>query len=204
MAGALTNWFLPNNRNKYFQLTEILATKVFKLKAYFWNKYFRRKTFTSIDEIRVIPLGSGIVVLSLKHFFLCPHPHPEHLPLLPASFLASSFLGKVKCVKLEWGKEASEWFTAKSLCFHSAGYPDLDWSPGSTPSWSVFWAELFVKWGSSVCFVAVNTTLRTWRVYVDQHCPVELPMLMDWSISAPSNTVVTSPQNVATARRNWI
>lgn len=99
VAGALTNWFLPNNRNKYFQLTEILATKVFKLKAYFWNKYFRRKTFTSVDEIRVIPLGSGIVVLSLKHFFLYPHPHPEQLPLLPASFLASSFLGKVTRVR---------------------------------------------------------------------------------------------------------
>lgn len=57
-----------------------------------------------------------------------------------------------------------------------------------------------MKWDSSICLVTVNATLGTWRVYLDQHCPVELPVLVDWSISAPSNIVVTSPQNVATAK----
>lgn len=72
VAGALTNWFLPNNRNKYFQQTEILAPEVFKLKAYFWNKYFRRKTFTSVDEIRVPPFGSGMIIFEIKTRFSCP------------------------------------------------------------------------------------------------------------------------------------
>lgn len=57
-----------------------------------------------------------------------------------------------------------------------------------------------MKWDSSICFVTVNATLEIRRVYLDQHCPVELPMLVGWSLSAPSNMVVMRPQNVATAK----
>lgn len=35
VAGALTNWFLPNNRNKHFQQTEILAPQSIQIKGLF-------------------------------------------------------------------------------------------------------------------------------------------------------------------------
>ena len=63
----------------------------------------------------------------------------------------------------------------------------------------------FVKWGSSLCFVAVNNvTLRTWGVLLDCRCPAELPTLMEWSVSVPSNTVVSSPQHAATATEEFV
>lgn len=63
----------------------------------------------------------------------------------------------------------------------------------------------FVKWGSSLCCVAVNDiTLRAWAVLLDCRCPAELPTLMEWSVSVPSNTVVSSPQRAATATGEFV
>lgn len=71
---------------------------------------FRRKTFTSIDEIRVLLSGTGIINFEIKtHFFPAPASFKK------ARGLASCFLEEVKCVKLGHGEEVSSWYTVQSL-----------------------------------------------------------------------------------------
>lgn len=123
-------------------------------------------------------------------------------------------LENVKRVKLGHGEGVSAWFTAESLSFHGDGLPGLGSELGLAPDpWVGYFGpippphpeQLIVSFISvlSIGPVTVNSiTLGPWRVILDQQCVVELPALMEWSLSVSSNIVGHWPLECGYCNRN--